>query len=271
MAPLPCCAAQRRPVRYALARTPRGPRKTFGRYDFTGAREPRGGRGKPARSVHVRTATVAVDDPGELLRSESGRLVLRQEPSGRLLVNVNRRVDLLEHERAHGRISDAAYGIGRLVQAVFERYRGPGCGSQWREGDHVDADLAHELAIIYGLENAEAVRKLVAKIRREIGRIDANIVQRLLAQRQSFAQVGQLIGRGGERGSAYIAQRFRDALEALSETFAARGKGKPRLLDKHDLAAARVDRRRGRWPDALEDAVEAHRKLREAEREDEDD
>jgi hypothetical protein len=250
------------PRRYALARASQA-RKTFGRYDFDGARDPAGGRGTPARKRMVPLTTVAIDDPGELIRSESGRLTLRQAPKGRLFANVHRRVDILEEERAHSRISDSAYGVGRVVQAVFERHRGPSCGNQWRQGDRVDAWVQHELAIIYTIEDTRAIIRMVEKIRRAIGRVDANILQRVLAERRSFAQLAALIGRGGERGTRYVAQRFRDALEDLADSFGVKGKPKPRPVDKHDAAAAAHARR---MPAELKCAIDAHRKLREEEK-----
>lgn len=199
------------------------PQKTYGRYDLTGARSPASGPSSP--QINVRTAVVAVDDPGELIQSESGRLTLRQESEGRVIAQVNRRTDVLENERSHGRLNDAAYTVGRIVQAVFERARGPGGGGQWREGDRVDAWLAHELGVIHGILRAEAIRSMVAKIRKAVGRIDANILQRVLGENCGFADVASLVGKANAKGPSYIAERFRDALDDLAEAFAVKGRG----------------------------------------------
>jgi hypothetical protein len=252
-------------LRASSTRSGRGsarPRKTFGRYDFDGARDPAGGRGTPARKRMVPLSQVAIDDPGEIMRTESGRAWERKEGSGRIFANAHRRADILEWERSHSLISDPAYWAGRLAQAVFERYRGPGAGNQWREGDRVDAASAHEHAIIKLLEDRAAVKALVEKIRGRLGIIDANIVRRLLADRMSYTDVAALTGKRGDRGARYVALRFRDALETLADMFGTKGKDSRRAPDKHDALAARHARRRGRWPDALRDAVDAHKKLR---------
>jgi hypothetical protein len=61
-----------------------------------------------------------------------------------------------------------------------------------------------------------------------LGRIDANIVQRVLGENKSFAEVATLQGKSGERGTRYIAARFRDALEALAGAKAAHGRERSR-------------------------------------------
>src|SRR5262245_12942851 len=182
--------------------------RSQGRYDLSGARSPPNGLGRPPASLNARTAVGAVADP--------------LEPGERLCVTIDRRVDILEDERAHGRISEAAYQVGRVAQAVFERARGPG-HSNWQGNVRVDAYTAKELAIIHGIEAAERITRLVGWMRRELGRIDANILQRVLGEQKSYAEVAALRGKGGERGTRYVAARFRDALESLAKAKAARG------------------------------------------------
>jgi len=200
------------------------PTPSRGRYDLAGARAPGSGFGRPPPNVHVRTRIVAVEDPGELVRSESGAHTHRQAGEGRLHVTVNHRVDVLEHERAHRRISEAAYRVGRIAQAVFERARGPGASS-WTTDVRIDAYTAKELAIIHGLDNAERIANLVHWLRTGagLGRVDANILQRVLGESKSFSEVATLQGKSGDRGARYVAERFRDALEALAHAKAARG------------------------------------------------
>ena len=190
------------------ARIPRGKRSSD-RYNLEGATEQPQGLGRPPRSFNAFTALIAVDDP---IPDKDGR-------RGRVLATVNRRVDILELERSHGRLSARAYTVGRIVQAVFERARGPGAGSQWREGDRVDAVVAQELAIIRSIEGARRAQAYIARIRGAIGRIDANILQAVLGDRKSYADVSALRGRAGPRGAVYFASRFRDALEDLAETW----------------------------------------------------
>jgi hypothetical protein len=190
------------------ARLPRG-KRTSDRYNLESALEPPNGLGRPPRSPNAFTALIAVDDP---IADADGQ-------RGRILATVNRRVDILELERSHGRISARAYAVGRIVQAVFERSRGPGAGSQWREGDRVDAEVAKELAIIRAIDNARRVQVYVERIRKAVGRIDANVLQLVLGDRKSYADVAALRGRAGARGANYFASRFRDALEDLAEAW----------------------------------------------------
>jgi len=187
----------------------RPPRPPSGRYDLMGARSPANGLGRPPASQNARTAVGAVPDP--------------LEPGERLHVAVNYRVDVLEDERSHNRISEAAYQVGRIAQAVFERARGP-TGSNWQGGNvRVDAYTAAEIAVIRGIEAAERICAMVRWIRHELGPIDANVVQRILGEGKSYAEVATLTGKRGDRGKRHIAERFRDALEALANAKAARG------------------------------------------------
>src|SRR3954469_5398493 len=134
-----------------------------------GAVEPANGRAVPPRSRNAFTALVAVEDPHA--DPESGR-------KGRLIATVNRRVDILELERSHGRISDEAYCAGRLTQAIFERARGPGGGAQWLEkGTRVDAELAKELAVIRTLDDARVIQNHLDAMRRTLGMIDASLIE----------------------------------------------------------------------------------------------
>jgi hypothetical protein len=183
--------------------------RTSDRYNLNGASEPPGGLGRPPRSRNAFTALVAVEDP---IADANGR-------RGRVLATTNRRVDVLEHERSHGRISDRAYSVGRIAQAVFERARRSGCGGQWRQGDRVDAVVAHDLAIVHAIEDARKIRGYVEKIRQAVGRIDANILQLILGDNRTYADVAALRGRAGDAGASYFAKRFRDALEDLAETW----------------------------------------------------
>jgi hypothetical protein len=168
------------------------PNRTAARYIHSGARAPATGLGRPPPSHNVRTKVV------------------------------NRRVDLLQDERSRGRISGAAYREGRLAQAVFGRARGP-VTSNWSGADRVDAFVARELAVIHGILDAERIVRLVDWMRSELGRIDADILQRVLGENQSYADVATLQGKSGEFGQRYVARRFRDALELLARTRAAAG------------------------------------------------
>lgn len=190
------------------------PRPPTGRYDLAGARAPANGLGRPPASLNARTAVGAVTEPPPF-----------GDGTERLCVAVNWRVDILEVERSHSRISEAAYQVGRIAQAVFERARGPGTSS-WAGNVRVDAYTAKELAIIHAIEDARRIQAQVAWMRYELGRIDANIVQRVLGEGKTYAEVATLTGKRGERGKSHIAERFRDALEALADAKAARGRAR---------------------------------------------
>jgi len=196
--------ARRRPHQGALSR-----------YDLAGARESADGRALPPASANAFTAVVAVPDPDQ---DSGGR---RDE---RVIATVNRRVDILETERAAGRISDAAYGVGRIVQAVFERARGVRHSGSWKTNDRVDTSWRAEVALIRSIEEARKVQIYKDRIRVALGMIDARLVERILGDRLSYAQCAALQGKDGERGISYVATRFRDALEALADAWAAKGR-----------------------------------------------
>ncbi|KAA2237694.1 hypothetical protein [Salinarimonas soli] len=141
----------------------------------------------------------------------------------RVPVAFNRRVDLLEVERAHKRITEAEYCTGRLVQAVFERAMGQVGGGGWNAGDKVDAALKHELTVIYALDTAEKVQGLVQRIERAVGTVGTRFLRQVLVGRVSFAQYAAQRGKGGDRGTSQVAGHFRFLLEDLSEAWAARG------------------------------------------------
>ncbi len=106
---------------------------------------------------------------------------------------VGRRVDALEMERSHKRISEPAYRAGQAVQATFGRLSG--C-----KGD----------------VGAKTVQQMVAAIQDRIGMVDMRLLQRILIDRLSFTECAALQGKSGDRGQNYVAHRFRDALEDLA-------------------------------------------------------
>lgn len=187
-------------------------KKTLGRHDLQGAREPAGGYAIPAESFHnsrTRIAVVAAPDPYD----------------GRQRIRAVARLDLLDNERRHGLLAEGAFQAGREAERLFERGARVGCGGQWREGDRVDAATAHELAIVRGTESAIKVNAYLAWLVRTLGRRDARILSRVLGDRLNFAQCAIAEGKDGTRGAWYVANRFRHALEDLAEAKAAKGKG----------------------------------------------
>lgn len=132
--------------------------------------------------------------------------------------SVNRRVDVLADERSKGRISEAAFLVGRMIQAVYERGSGARLGSGgWDIAGSRDQTVAHELAIIYALEDAERVRKFTARLEQAVGSVGARFLRAILAEGKTFTSYAADRGRSGERAVGEIAQRFRWLLEALVE------------------------------------------------------
>jgi plasmid stability protein len=195
----------------------RKPRPVVGRYEPAakrGAYMPATGLGVPP--ANVRTAIGAVTDPYDADRN--------------VLVRVNTSENVLDYMRTrkakHGRISEAAYRVGMIVMAVFQRASGRPRSTSWMvdSGSKVDAYTAKELAIIHGVDSAARVHSMIANIGREIGRRDARLLQRVLGEEKTFHEIATIEGKPGDRGARYIRQRFRDALEDLAEVRAARGR-----------------------------------------------
>jgi ferritin-like metal-binding protein YciE len=195
----------------------RKPRPVAGRYEGAAKRQaymPATGLGVPP--ANVRTALAAVPDPYDAERN--------------VLVRVNTAENVLDYMRTrkakHGRISEAAYQVGMIVKAVFERANGRPRSTGWMvdSGSRVDAFTAKELAVIHGIDNAARLVAMVKNLAREIGQRDARLLQRVLGEEKTFHEVATIEGKGGDRGARYIRQRFRDALEDLAEVRAARGR-----------------------------------------------
>ena len=59
---------------------------------------------------------------------------------------------------------------------------------------------------------------------RHVGRWDARLLWMVLGERMSFVNAAAAFGRGGYRGRRYAMDRFSDALAALAEVKAAKGR-----------------------------------------------
>lgn len=191
-----------------------------GGYD---ARIPANGLARPVPSIHVRTAVAAVPDP--------------LEPNRRLKATVNRRVDILEQERSHKRITEAAYLTGRVAQAIFERASGARSPS-FNPGDRVDTILAREVSMIMAIEDARAIAAYEKWIISVLGQIDVRILRDVIRERRTFGQLAEMRGRGGRQGTTYYAERFRDALEQLAHALAARGKASAPIRGERNAPVA---------------------------------
>ena len=222
-----------------------------GRYDRRShnTRAPSEGLARMPVSRNADTAIVAVQDPWG-----DGR--------ERVLATVNRRVDILEHERSHGLISVGAYNMGRLIQAVLERL-GKVAGSNWCGASRIDASMAQELNIVRSLDSAEKIQAWMEDVRGRIGMIDARLLRRVLGDRMSYADCAALQGKAGERGKTYVATRFREALEDLAGVGIAKGKVSPPPDDKHAAAAENVVEREAA---SMKGGATTERRKREGER-----
>lgn len=142
---------------------------------------------------------------------------------------VNRQVDVLAAERARGDITDAQLFVGRLIQAIYERGSGARLGSGgWDISGSRDQTIAHELAIIYSVEDAERVRKFSARLERAVGSVGARFLRAILTEGWTFRTYAAARGKGSEKGTAQVAAHFRFLLEGLTAAqHTARGAGRP--------------------------------------------
>ncbi len=170
------------------------------RYDLNESAAPPNGRAAERGDA----VTVAVDDP--------------LEPGARVQATANRRVDVLENERAQGLISNPAYLAGRFVQALFERSRGARGGSAgpWRETGAMDS-WSHEDKLIRALNDAATLERYLGAMRGLLGAMDTAIVSDMLGDGYSYEQAALRRGRVGARARGYVASRFRDALELVAK------------------------------------------------------
>ncbi len=165
---------------------------------LAGARRPPSGRATPRQ--HIRTA---ITDPA----------------GDKVVVLRNRATDILELERSHGRISGPAYEAGRKLQQLLE-LAARTAGSSWRETDRVDAAHAHETIIVAKIEDARAISKTMDTISRHLGVFDSGVLRQIIGDRMTFGDIAIREGKCGDRGSNYIGQRFRHALELLAGLWA---------------------------------------------------
>ncbi|CAL8981856.1 hypothetical protein RHODGE_RHODGE_03993 [Rhodoplanes serenus] len=186
------------------------PARQTGRYaDRRSVRTPAQGLARPPAGAAIRTAVVAVPDP--------------MEPGARLLATVNTRTDILEDERSHGRISEAAYQVGRMLQEAFERTARLGSSSSWNDGGRIDMAERHELAIGYAVQDARRLQALMRRVENAVGVVGARMLRAVIGDRTSFAAIAAARGRAGDRATRQAAAHFRMLLEETAEHFAARG------------------------------------------------
>ncbi len=183
-------------------------RPTAGRYDGRAARVPGGAVARAVPSLNVRTRVGNVPNP--------------LAPDERVAVTINRKVDVLEDERSHRRISEGAYRTGRLIQQAFEvSIRS---SSNWLEGSGGSPIEANENRIAKGCEIASRAAALERRLIDAVGAMGAKHIRRVLGDGLSFREVAAIEARGaGERATSVVATRFRGLLEDVTTHWAARG------------------------------------------------
>lgn len=149
----------------------------------------------------------------------------------RIQVLVNRNVDVLEQELSAGRISEAAYETGRIIQEAFQHVGRIRSSSNWGDGGgKVDAQSAAEFAVVATLDRTRACVKLMDRVGQAIGFVGARFLRSILVDSVTFAQAAAARGRHGRNAGTYAGERFRDMLEDLSTEFGAKGKKAAQIL-----------------------------------------
>ncbi|GJD92902.1 hypothetical protein [Methylobacterium iners] len=151
------------------------------------------------------------------------------EPGKRIQATVNRRVDVLEHERANGRITVSQYETARQVQAIFEKASGARNTGDVDYGDVRISDPSRrpetlDLDFIRAISNAREVQALMRRVHAAIGETPAHFLRELLCRGgtiKDYVRSKDMLA--SDRKVTEIAVRFRYLLEVLDEAFAARG------------------------------------------------
>ncbi|MFK5600238.1 hypothetical protein ACFZ8E_25045 [Methylobacterium sp. HMF5984] len=183
-----------------------------------------------ARDVHVEVGEASIADP--------------YAPGSYRIGQVNRRVDVLSLEHTAGRISDSQFLVGRMIQAVFERGSGAKLGSGgWNPGGSRDQTIAHELQIIFAIEDAEKVKKFVGRLERAIGAVGTRFLRAVLSEGQTFSSYAKARGKSSERDAGQVAAHFRYLLEGLVEQqHTATGAGRSVPDDQYAARAREIAR-----------------------------
>ena len=153
-----------------------------------------------------------------------------------------RRVDLLQYEADHGRITSPALDVGRRLQLALEATHRSG-GSAW--GAKVDAPCSGDNAAVSAVEATRRAARLVDWAGRASGQDSGERLAVVLADGSGFAEAASRTGRTGRRATSEIAASFRDALERLALAQEAVGAVPTKVTDKHSRAAETLSARNG--------------------------
>ncbi|WP_264046922.1 hypothetical protein [Methylobacterium flocculans] len=190
-----------------------------------------------ARDVEVEVGTASVRNP--------------YDPSSFISATVNRRVDVLSAERSAGRITEAQFQVGRMLQALWEKQLGVRSGGTW---DSTTANIGkgsqnvshaftiEDIRMLGRIETARAVKAMNERAARVIGDSGVRFLRAILAEGFSFGAYAEARGRGtSERASTDIAKRFRWLLDELTEAqHTARAPGAVPVQDQYTVMAERA-------------------------------
>lgn len=193
-----------------------------------------------ARDAEIQVGTASVRDP--------------YDPSSFITATVNRRVDVLSAERGQGRITEAQFQVGRMLQAVWEKQLGVRSGSAW---DSTTSNVGpgarvvtqglsiEDIRMLGRIETARVVKVHNDRAARVIGDAGVRFLRAILAEGQSFGSYAEARGRGSSpRAGADIAQRFRWLLSELTEAqHTARAPSAGLTLDEYSAQADAIDER----------------------------
>lgn len=143
---------------------------------------------------------------------------------------INRRVDILEVERSRGEdrggISPAAFEVGRVCQAMWERGAGARLGSSMGGMDRTHA-TDHELAVALGADDAIKVRDFDAQVVKAVGDCGRRVLRLYLIEGQTYrGHVGIV---ASEKAVTKEGDYFRRTLENLADEFGATGPERGRM------------------------------------------
>lgn len=148
----------------------------------------------------------------------------------RLLVAVNRDIDVLENELAHRRIDGAEYQAGRALQRAFEIESTIG-STNWRGASSHDPRQKED-AIAARIDSAIAQRQAAEAV---IGTSGVAFLQPVLLHGLGFAEYARRSQAKGSRAdTARVADHFRRLLKYLAEGTGATGPRHSRIRSWRD-------------------------------------
>jgi hypothetical protein len=136
----------------------------------------------------------------------------------RTALETRRRVDVLQHELDHQRISPDAFLVGRILQALFERASGAGLSTpSMNDGGRGNPVLSRDLHLVLRLADARKIAEHEAWIRGRIGDFGVRVMRQVLEDGRTFKELaGQL---ASEREISRRGDRFRMLLEELAQAW----------------------------------------------------